>query len=729
MTDANTPTRQQHMAEDEIDLTQLVATLWDHKWIIIGVTALVTTLGVLYALLATPVYQADALLQVEKKQGSLPLFGDAGDFFMGDSSAQTEIEIARSRMVLTQAIEQVQADISVKPQPRNLKERFLPGLFANSNRLPFAGWSDADVTLWVDELLVPASYLDVPLTLTVTSPNTYTLSHDDEPLLEGTVGSTANNDKLALSLKVKQLDAPEGFTFTLSKRSFVKALQSTRSSLNITESGKQTGILRFTYTGTNRDSIATILDAIATSYFVQNIQRRAEEAEKSLNFLQEQMPEIRTQLTEAEEKLSAHRLKSESVDLSMEAQALLTQIVQIEAKINDLAIRESEVASLYTREHPTYKTIQRQRHSLIKEKERLQQEVQNMPETQQEILRLTRDVELNQEIYLQLQNRDQELRILKAGTVGNVRIIDDAQVQPNRIKPKRSLIVLISGMLGGMLGVGLVLLKAMLNRGIQSPEELEQEGISVYASLPLSPDAQEQDARWERQQRRRNGDVLRDILSLTHPADLSIEALRSLRTSLHFATMDARNNIIAFSGPSPGVGKTFVCTNLAVVLAQTGKKVLLIDADLRRGRLHASFAADHSKGLSGYLAGSYGFDEAVHHTKIDGLDVMFRGTVPPNPSELLMHERFDELLDNVNDEYDIVIVDTPPILAVTDAAIVGQHAATTLMVARYGVSSLKEVEHALLRFERNNVVVKGIVLNAIEQTASNAYQYYQYEYK
>src|SRR5699024_10030508 len=316
--------------------------------------------------------------------------------------------------------------------------------------------------------------------------------------------------------------------------------------------------LRFTYTGTNRESIATILDAIATSYFVQNIQRRAEEAEKSLEFLQEQMPEIRKQLSQAEEKLSAHRLKSESVDLSMEAQALLTQIVQIEAKINDLAIRESEVAALYTREHPTSKTIQRQRHSLVKEKERLQKEVQNMPETQQEILRLTRDVELNQAIYLQLQNRDQELRILKAGTVGNVRIIDNAQVQPNRIKPKRSLIVLISGMLGGMLGVGIVLLKALLNRGIVGPHELEQEGIAVYASLPKSEETMKQEALWQKAKRRKQSTAHRGMLALTHPADLTVESLRSLRTSLHFAMMDAGNNVIAFSGPSPGIGKSFV---------------------------------------------------------------------------------------------------------------------------------------------------------------------------
>lgn len=729
MSEVNTPAQHNTVADDEIDLMQLVGTLWEHKWLIVAITTLVTALGVAYALVSTPVYQADALLQVEKKQAGIPLLGGAEDLFMNDSSAQTEIEIARSRMVLTQAIEQVQADIQVRPQPRSLKESWFPGLFADDNRLPFAGWSDKEVTLWIEELLVPQWLLDTPLVFTVTGPESFTLSAEGRELVAGTVGEDAANDELALSLKVKQLEAPEGFVFTVTKRSLLKAIEDARGGLSISEKGKQTGILSFQYAGANRASIATMLDAIATSYFVQNIQRRAEEAEKSLSFLQEQLPEVREQLSEAEEKLSAHRLKSESVDLSMEAQALLTQIVGIEAKINDLAIRESEVAALYTREHPTYKTIQRQRRSLEKEKERLQKEAQNMPETQQEILRLTRDVELNQAIYLQLQNRDQELRILKAGTVGNVRIIDAAQVQPNRIKPKRSLIVLISGMLGGMLGVGIVLLKALLNRGIVGPHELEQEGIAVYASLPKSEETMKQEALWQKAKRRKQSTAHRGILALTHPADLTVESLRSLRTSLHFAMMDAGNNVIAFSGPSPGIGKSFVSINLAVVLAQAGQKVLLIDADLRRGHLHHYLKNEPGDGLSGYLAGKSTFEEIKYTTEVPGLDVITRGEVPPNPSELLMHERLGALFAQANEEYDVVLVDTPPILAVTDAAIIGQHAGTNLLVARYGVNTVKEVEQAIMRFDRNNVVIKGTVLNAIEQTASNAYYYYNYEYK
>lgn len=717
-------------SDDEIDLLQLLAVLLDHKWWIVAITGVVTFLGVIYALIATPVYQADALLQVESKQSGLPLLGDAAELFGGGSKAQTEIEIARSRLVLTRAIEQVKADIRVSPKARSFKERFLPGLLADSNQIPFAGWADEELTLWVEELSVPAWLLDTPLTFVVKSENSFALLHEGRELLSGVVGEEVSNDDLALSIHVRQLKASEGAEFIITKLPMANLIQNVRSALGISEKGKDSGILNFTYTGANRQAIATLLDAITTNYFLQNIQRRAEEAEKSLEFLQEQLPKVHEKLTKAEQSLSAHRLETESVDLTMEAKALLDQLVQVEARMNDLSIKESEVSALFTTEHPTYRTLRAQRKSLEKERERLQQEVKNMPENQQDILRLMRDVELNQQIYLQLQNRDQELQILKAGTVGNVRIIDDAQVQAGRVKPKRALIVLISGMLGGMLAVGTVLAKAMLKRGVQSAEELEQVGISVYASLPLSEESIKQERIYERQ-KRRHGEARehKRLLALTHPGDQAIEALRSLRTSLYFAMMDASNKVISLSGPSPAVGKSFVSSNLAVVLAQAGQKVLLVDADLRKGRLHQYFGK-HSddKGLSGYLAGRYSLEEVTQTTEVEGLNVITRGQIPPNPSELLMQPTLQKMMEVASEEYDIVLIDTPPILAVTDAAIVGQQVGTNLIVTRYGMSTVKEVEQTIDRFAKNNVEIKGTILNAIERTASNAYYYYAYEY-
>ncbi|WP_143460331.1 polysaccharide biosynthesis tyrosine autokinase, partial [Klebsiella pneumoniae] len=165
-----------------------------------------------------------------------------------------------------------------------------------------------------------------------------------------------------------------------------------------------------------------------------------------------------------------------------------------------------------------------------------------------------------------------------------------------------------------------------------------------------------------------------------NPADIAIEAIRGLRTSLHFAMMEARNNILMISGASPNAGKTFVSSNLSAVIAQTGKSVLYIDTDMRKGYAHKLFELDNNNGLSEILSGKVEVSQAVKKVHSAGFDFISRGQVPPNPAELLMHRRFGELLAWAEKKYDIVILDTPPILAVTDPAIIGHYAGTTLLV-------------------------------------------------
>ena len=216
------------------------------------------------------------------------------------------------------------------------------------------------------------------------------------------------------------------------------------------------------------------------------------------------------------------------------------------------------------------------------------------------------------------------------------------------------------------------------------------------------------------------------LLAEKDPGDLAIEALRSLRTSLHFAMMEADNKVLMISGPSPGVGKSFVTANLAAVLAQVGQRVVVVEADMRKGHLHRYFENDGQTGLSSFLSGQADLDQVLVQTKEENLSFISRGQIPPNPAELLMHKRFGELMDKLSEQFDLVLVDTPPILAVTDAAIVGQLAGTSLIVARYGQNSVKEIDVTINRFEQNKVTIKGAILNCIERRASNEYGYYSY---
>ncbi|CAI0858384.1 tyrosine-protein kinase Wzc [Serratia quinivorans] len=716
MTDKTNST---NSSSEEIDLGRLFGTLLDHKWLIIGVTTLFAVIGIIYSLFATPNYQSDALIQVEQNTGN-SLLSDLSQMIPNSQPASsTEIELIQSRMVLGKTVSDLGLETVVE-------QNYFPVFGRGWARL--MGHTPAQIAL--SRLTVPESMLSTPFKLEVVDSQHYKLSLDGAEILKGTVGQQASGN--GVSLLVSDLVAVPGTNFDIVKQPMLVAINELLDSFSAADKGKDTGVLQLSLIGEDPIAVRKILDSIARNYLLQNVERKSEEAAKSLDFLKEQLPDVRGSLDSAENKLNQYRQMNDSVDLSLEAKSVLDTIVSVESQLNELTFKEAEISKLYTKEHPAYKALMEKRVILQKERDKLNKRVSSMPKTQQDILRLTRDVQAGQEIFMQLLNKQQELSITKASTVGNVRIVDPAVTQPKPVKPKKTLIVIFVTFLGGLLSVGIVLMKAMLHRGIETPDQLEQEGINVYASVPLSEWQQKKDRESLLTKRLKSNTRSDALLAVGNPADLAIEAIRSLRTSLHFAMLESKNNILMISGASPNIGKTFVSTNLAAVIAQAGQRVLIIDADMRKGYSHSLLNTTWKNGLSDVLSQQISVEDAVRHTEVKGLDFVPRGQIPPNPSELLMSDRLGAFLKWASENYDMVLVDTPPILAVTDAAIVGRHVGTALMIARFGMNTVKEVEVSIRRFDQNGVDIKGIILNAVEKRASSyygGYGYYQYEYK
>lgn len=704
---------------EEIDLGRLIGELIDHRKIIISITALFTLIGIVYALFSTPIYQANALIQVEQKQANAILSNLSQ--MLPDSQPQSAPEIAllQSRMILGKTVD----DLNLQA---NAKEKFLPVLGRGWARLT----NKNNNTLKISRLYISGATDedDAEVNLRVISNNSFVVTGDDFEV-KGEVGKLL--DAKGLSLKIDSISAPEGTEFILTYATRLKAITDLQKVFSVSDQGKDTGILTLSLLGSNPELIKEIINSISKNYLDQNISRQAAQDAKSLEFLDAQLPKVRSELDIAEDKLNAYRRKSDSVDLSLEAKSVLDQIVNADNQLNELTFRESEISQLYTKEHPTYKALLEKRKTLQDERSKLNKRVSAMPETQQEVLRLSRDVESGRAVYMQLLNRQQELNISKSSAIGNVRIIDDAITEPKPVKPNKILVLILSFILGIILSIGYVLLKTFLRRGIESPEQLEEIGINVYASVPVSETFSKtvtENIGWKKQKNLENY----GFLAVDNPADLAIEAIRGLRTSLHFAMMEARNNVLMISGASPNAGKTFISSNLAAVISQSGKKVLLIDTDLRKGYLHRVFNVNNTAGLSDYLSGKLDVKTIISKSKDIGFDFISRGTTPPNPAELLMHPRFQDLVSWANENYDIVILDTPPNLAVTDAAIIGNYAGTTLVVARFELNTAKEIAVSIKRFEQSGVHVKGCILNGIVKKASSYYGYgyshYGYSY-
>ncbi|WP_251976377.1 polysaccharide biosynthesis tyrosine autokinase [Salinicola avicenniae] len=726
-----TPTARSN--HEEIDIRRLLGILLDYrKWVLASV-AVFALIGLVYVSLATPIYRADALVQIESNAPDNPL-REVSSLLGEKPPTLSEIEIIRSRMVLGQAVDLLNLDINVTPVTLPVIGGFLRS--HGIGRPDFAqGWGYAfgGESVVVSDMPMADAYRGKTFTLEVEDSYSYRLlDADGTEVGSGKVGQMSTFLGGDLSLRVTAIDAAPGARFTVQRTPELAAINGLRGRFEVVEAGSETGILSWSLTGTDPDETQRALNTIADIYYSQNVQRQSEEARKSLEFLNSQVPEIREQLNQAEDKLNQYRESRDSVDLSMETQSVLDRVVNLESQLNELEMSEAEISQRFTKSHPTYQALLEKKAQLQRERDNLNQQVKNLPETQQEILRLQRDVEVNNEIYVQLLNKVQETKIAEASTVGNVRILDSAAALPAPVAPNKVLILAVSIILGLIVGVAGVFLRALFNRGIETQEQIEELGLPVYATIPLSEEQGKLDRRIKRSRREQERSVPAGLLAMRNPADVSIEALRGLRTSLHFAMLEANDNRLMITGPSPGVGKSFVSVNLAAVCAQAGQRVLVVDADMRKGQVHSVFGAASGQGLSDLLGGKLSLEEVVRDVAdVENLQYVARGMAPPNPSELLMGARFSEFLRAVSERYDLVIIDSPPVLAVTDAAVVGEQVGTTLMLARFQLNPAKELELALGRLRTAGVEPRGAILNAVERKAATeyGYGYYHYSYK
>jgi tyrosine-protein kinase Etk/Wzc len=469
-----------------------------------------------------------------------------------------------------------------------------------------------------------------------------------------------------------------------------------------------------------------VLQEVTNAYVRQNVARNSAEAAKRLEFVKAQLPKVRDELTKAQQALTEFQSRTRTLDVGVQNQALLNQSVALETNINQLRIQQADLASRFTPQHPAYKALLSQIAQFQQAKANIQNQIQELPNTQQGLFWRSRDVEVTNQTYANLLDQAQQLDIARASAMGNVRIIDPAAVDLESPAWPKPLPILAGGtVLGALLTIGFVLLQQVLRRGVEDPVDIELLGLPVYASIPYSERGRELSLR---QGTGRYGHH-QQLLALKAPTDLAMEALRSLRTSLHFARFKTKNNLLMITAPSPGVGKTFVCANLAVTMAQAGQRVLLIDADMRRGTLHHAIGVRSENGLSELISGQIPLESALRRVPgAENLSFIPRGDVPPKPSELLMHQNFGELLDQVAPLYDVVVIDTPPVLAVTDAAVIGHQTGTCLMVVRFGLNQQREIALAKQRLEQNGVQVKGAIFNGVQKRSGGHYAYSYYEY-
>ncbi|BBR71733.1 polysaccharide biosynthesis tyrosine autokinase [Acinetobacter baumannii] len=719
-------------SEDSIDLKELFFSLIA-QWKIIACCVVLSLICALLYLRITPdTYSVDAMVQVEDSKGaaSAALLGDLSKASGGlsqKSPADPEIEILRSRMVLGQVIQNLNLDISIKDNQSSLIGKLVS---QDQSKLEYRHdaviYTNQNNNLIVKKLSVPEYYLDKPLKLEFKDVNQFTLTYKDQVVFNGLLNkkNILNTDKGLWQVQLNIQGNLKDHSYTLTKLALPTAVNQFNTIYGVAEKGKMTGVIGLSYLGQDPEHITQVLNNVLNVYHKQNIERKSLESKQTLAFLEKQLPELRKQLEDSEIKFNQFREKYKTVDVNAESELLLKQNIDLEKLKIELQQKQAELSAKYTNDHPLIMQINAQIAEINKKIADLNNRLTQLPETQRLYLQLYRDVKVNTELYTSLLNSYQQLKIANAGEIGNVRIIDTAVEPVKPVKPKRLIVLILSIFAGGFIGVLIALLRNMMRSGVNDSTQIENElDLPVYATVPRSPI---QESRIKILKKKKSI----PILAVKNSDDIAIESLRSIRTAIHFALANAKNNIIMIAGPSPEVGKSFISTNLATIFAQGNKRVLLIDADMRRGYMHKYFDVDVKPGLSELLSGQADLTQVLHKTQVANLDVITRGKSPANPSEMLSSTQFKDLLEKFQTQYDHIIIDTPPVLAVTDGIIISQYTGVNLIVARYAKSHMKELELTVNRFEQAGVKVNGFILNDIQRSSGGGYGYnYAYAYK
>lgn len=722
--------------DDTIDLKELFFSLIA-QWKLIAVCVLLSLICAILYLRATPAtYAVDGLVQVESGKGgaSAALLGQQLSSIMdtaglGQQQAQAEIQILQSRLVLGTTVQTLNLDIQVKPTQNSLLQRIItkPDFQTQYSAAGVAIHNDSD-NLTIQELKVPESFEDKAIILHI-SGNQLTLT-DKKTDLEVFKGTLNKNNIVSNPYGTWRIaifsKAPLRQDYILTKQALPSAVKSLLDDFSASEAGKQTGVITVSYKGEDSLHITHVLNTILSTYKAQNVQQSSAEKEQTLAFLNKQLPTLKADLDDAERKFNAFREANNTVDVNQESELYLKQSIDLETQKIQLQQKQAELAAKYTSEHPMMQEVNAQLGAINKKIGELDTTLKRLPDIQRRYLQFYRDVEVKNQLYTNLLNTYQTMSVAKAGEIGNVRIVDMAIEPVKPIKPKKLNILILSLFLGGFIGVLLALLRNMMQSGIKDASQIEDEfNISVYATVPRS-DLQLRRTHLLKKKRQL------PILAVKDSEDGAVESLRSLRTAIYFALgKEHGNQVILISGTSPEIGKSFISINLATILAQSGKRVLLIDGDMRRGYLQQYFATSNSLGLSNLLTDNISEPhQAIQNTHVENLAFLARGKSPKNPAELLNNGKFAAIIEQLKQQYDHIVIDTPPLLAVTDAAIISQSVDLNLLVVRFAKSHLKEVDITINRFKQSGREVHGVILNDIHKT-SGAYGYgydYQYSY-
>jgi tyrosine-protein kinase Etk/Wzc len=558
-----------------------------------------------------------------------------------------------------------------------------------------------------------------------------------------------------------------------------------RKAIKVSEVGKKTNIINVAYTHTDPVLARDIVNTLVQVYLDQSLSSKTEEASRTVTFIEEQLHGTRQELEQSEKNLQSYKSTTGVVKLDTEAEELIKKLSDIEKeraavilqrkqtefaltalqeaarkgeiyapvgfrddpqisamanRLTDLAVQKGALLSGNTENHPQVKALQsqidelqrkiqstyetarrnlgRQEVSIEQQLKQYEDQLRTLPAAERDLAGLMRFSKVNADIYTFLLQKHEEARIAKASTISNIKVVDPAITPDQPLKPQKKKNLLLGLLLGLMAGVGAVFFIEYLDDTIKGSEEAQRViGAPILAIIPFIDSDEEQQT-----------DLHASLITHLRPKSAIAEAFRSLRTSLHFSAINREKQVLIVTSTFPGEGKSTIAANLAITLSQTGARVLVIDGDLRRPSLHSKFKHSKIPGLSELLAGDVAAASVLHDTGIPNLSLITAGTTPPNPAELLGSEKMADLLTSLRGQYDHIIIDAPPVLAVTDAPLLTNRCDLVLVVLETERVPVKAAQRMVEMLANVQAPVGGVVINDKSNTSMERYGYYGRSY-
>ena len=748
---ASSPHRPQH---PEVHLQDYLNVLFRRRTIFLGSTAAVFLAMALYSFLTKPVYQATATLHVkdEKMRGSV-----LGDLALNSvNPIDAELEILKSRSNAENVVRRLHLDWRLSKRSPGMKLRLLE--FTSSAQEP--------------------SY-----EITLTGTATYSIKDASGTLVgSGTSGTLLSTPGFTLLLD--GLTGRPGDSCRLDLLPFNATAADVRKTIKASEVGKKTNVIDISYESTDPEKARDVVNTLVQVYLDQTIAFKTEEANRTVTFVEEQLKGVRNELDNAEKNLQTYKTSAGVVQLNEEAQNLIRQLSDVERQRVDVTLQKKQVeyalASLkearqrghvyspavmrddalvgsmstklaelevqkrallaeYTDSHPSVRIVQGQIDELLKKIQatyetglknltkqeanigqqlaRYEGDLRKLPAAERDLAKLTRITTVNAGIYTFLLQKHEEARIAKASTISNINIVDPAITPEKPIKPNKRKNLLLGLLLGLMTGIGLAFFIDYLDDTIKDADEAKRIlGLPILALIPYISTGADADQ-----------DAATATISHHEPKSHVAEAFRSLRTSVHFSAISQEKKVILITSTFPGEGKSTVAANYAITLAQTGDRVLIMDCDLRRPTVHEKFKHNRIPGLSELLTGDVGSVDAIHDSGIANLHILGAGTIPPNPAELLGSAEMGALLQKLRVEYDHIVIDAPPLLAVTDAPVLTAISDLVLLVFEPGKVPAKIATRVREILASIKAPVAGIVV-CDRSSVDESYGYYYGKY-